>query len=121
MDKEMLEKLIKEKKMSLEQIAKFTGTPKSTVAWYVRKFGLSPAKKYYPLPEDNLRELYLNQKLSAQEVAKSLNVWEKSVFFWLKKYGIPVRPKGTNQYSHIPKIEKTKPPKKNKTDAQQGL
>lgn len=114
MEKEILENLIKEKKMSLEQIAKFTDTPKSTVAWYVRKFELSPAKKYYPLPEDKLRDLYLNKRLSAQDVAKELNVWEKSVFFWLKKYGIPVRPKGTNQYSHLPKIEKIKLPKKSK-------
>lgn len=114
MDKEMLETLIKEKKMSLEQIAKFTGAPKSTVAWYVRKFGLSPAKKYYPLPEDKLKDLYLNQKWSAQQIAKELGVWEKSVFFWLKRYGIPIRPRGTNQYTYVPKVEKIKPPKQSK-------
>jgi transposase-like protein len=114
MEKEILEKLIKEEKMSLDQIAKITGIPKSTVAWYVKKFGLSPAKKYYPLPEDRLKVLYLNKKLSAQEIAKELGVWEKSVFFWLKKYCISVRPRGTNQHSHVPKVEKVKPLKKSR-------
>lgn len=114
MEKEMLEKMIQIEKMSLDQISRFNGTPKSTVAWYVKKFGLQPAKKYLPLKEEELREFYINQKLSAKQTAKKLGVWEKSVLFWLEKYEIPIRPVGTNQYSHLPKQEKIKPPKKSR-------
>lgn len=101
MDEKILRELIEVKKMSYTEVSKFLNIPKPTVAWNVKKYGIEPARKQYPLKKQDLIELYVNKGLSSQKVAENLGVWQKSVIFWLRKYDIEIKPLGTNQFDAV--------------------
>lgn len=101
MDEKILRELIEEKNMSYTEVSRFLNIPKPTVAWNVKKYGIEPARKQYPLKKEDLIELYVNKGLSSQKVAEKLGVWQKSVIFWLRKYDIEIKPVGTNQFNVV--------------------
>lgn len=100
MKKDKLIDLI-ENDLSYSEISKLLGISKSMISYYVKKYKLTPAKKYYPIEEELLRNLYIDQMLSAEKIAQIIGVWQKSVLFWLKKYNIKIRPIGTNQFKVV--------------------
>jgi len=95
MDRKKLEKLYSKEGLTMDQIAERLKITKSTVRYWLIKYGIPIRKwgkeKKFDISSDELMELYLIKKISAPRIAKKKGCSVSTIYSLLKQFSIPRR------------------------------
>lgn len=99
--KEQLERAIFVDKLSYKQIAEKFQIGRSTVDWYITRYGITTPRqlKHKPTKEE-LYTLYFEKNLSKREILKRYQMGRTTLEKLFNEYGLEFRPIGTNQGHH---------------------
>ena len=99
--KEQLERAIFIEKLKYYEIAKKYNIGRSTVDWYINRYGIvTPLKSKAKPTKEELYTLYFEKNMSKSELLKYFRMGNTTLEKLFKEYGLKFRPLGTNQSHH---------------------
>lgn len=116
--RENLQKLYNDKKLSRNEVAKRLGVSGWAVSYWMKKYGiscrtLSEATRFsmrklrkQGVTKEILKDLYHRKKWNSTEIANKFGVTTKTITDWMRKFNIPRRTVSESQRYHLPKSAK---------------
>lgn len=103
--KELLEELYYNQRLTLKQIAEIFGVTDGTVANRMKEYGMKRRKHsdytYIDIPKEELCQLYVEYQMTVSSIAEIYGCAVSSVYKRLAEHGIELRPLGSDKLKRI--------------------